>query len=287
MNWVHELSVGWLIVVVFAGMSLGTAGIYGAVTRVAVGERARAFKALSPGMLPSMGLVFGLIVGFHVAGLWSELGEARNAVNREASSLRSADLVAGASFPGPTKARIDALIGRHIHDTVAREWPVMARGDATLKVVPAPLADALRVALEIEPHGENEVTAQRELVSSLQGALDARRQLIILSGSTVNWLRWTGVIALVPHAADDRARAQREPNDHRDRDGPVRIRGGRDAGDDRRAGAAVQRRVRCQAGRPPPRPPARTLERTRRGGSAVQAPLGVTFWLKRNTLCGS
>jgi hypothetical protein len=182
--------------VVFAGMSLGTAGIYGAVTRVAVGERARAFKALSPGMLPSMGLVFGLIVGFHVAGLWSELGEARNAVNREASSLRSADLVAGASFPGPTKARIDALIGRHIHDTVAREWPVMARGDATLKVVPAPLADALRVALEIEPHGENEVTAQRELVSSLQGALDARRQLIILSGSTVNWLRWTGVIAL-------------------------------------------------------------------------------------------
>jgi hypothetical protein len=196
MNWVHELSVGWLIVVVFAGMSLGTAGIYGAVTRVAVGERARAFKALSPGMLPSMGLVFGLIVGFHVAGLWSELGEARNAVNREASSLRSADLVAGASFPGPTKARIDALIGRHIHDTVAREWPVMARGDATLKVVPAPLADALRVALEIEPHGENEVTAQRELVSSLQGALDARRQLIILSGSTVNWLRWTGVIAL-------------------------------------------------------------------------------------------
>jgi hypothetical protein len=147
-------------------------------------------------MLPSMGLVFGLIVGFHVAGLWSELSEARNAVNREASSLRSADLVAGASFPGPTKARLDALIGRHIRDTVATAWPAMARGNATLRVVPAPLADALRVALEIEPRGESEVTAQRELVSSLQDALDARRQLIILSGSTVNWLRWAGVIAL-------------------------------------------------------------------------------------------
>jgi hypothetical protein len=69
----------------------------------------------------------GLIVGFLVAGLWSDLGEARDAVNREASSLRSAALVAGAAFPGPTEARIDALIRRHIATRRrgnGRRWPI-------------------------------------------------------------------------------------------------------------------------------------------------------------------
>jgi hypothetical protein len=61
-------------------------------------------------MLPPMGLVFGLIVGFLVAGLWGE--------------------------------------------------------------------------------------AQRDLVSSLENALDARRQRIIVSHSTVNWVKWAAVIAL-------------------------------------------------------------------------------------------
>ena len=35
--------------------------------------------------------------------------------------------------------------------------------------------------------------AQRELVSSLENALDARRQRIIVSQSSVNWVKWTGV----------------------------------------------------------------------------------------------
>jgi hypothetical protein len=171
-------------------------GIYAAIPRLAVGERGRALKALSPGMLPTMGIVFGLIVGFLVAGLWSDLGEARDAVNREASSLRSAALVAGAAFPRATEARIDTLIRRHIRDGAAREWPAMAHHDASIKVIPTPLADALQFALALDPRGDGQVTAQRELVSSLQNALDARRQRIIVSGSTVNWLRWTGVVAL-------------------------------------------------------------------------------------------
>jgi hypothetical protein len=34
------------------------------VTRLAVDERARAFKALSPGMLPPLGIIFDLLVDF-------------------------------------------------------------------------------------------------------------------------------------------------------------------------------------------------------------------------------
>jgi uncharacterized membrane protein len=40
------------------------------------------------------------------------------------------------------------------------------------------------------------VVAQREIVTSLDAALDARRQRIIISQSAVNSAKWAGVIAL-------------------------------------------------------------------------------------------
>src|SRR5947208_4254838 len=124
-----------------------TFGIYWIVMRAAAGPSGPALAAISPGMLPPMALVFGLIVGFLVAGLWGDLNDARDAVDQEASALRSAALVATATFPGPTATRMNALIDRHIHDAATKEWPAMADQRATLTAVPAPLAEALHVAL--------------------------------------------------------------------------------------------------------------------------------------------
>jgi hypothetical protein len=195
-GWVDDLSVGWMVVVVFAGVFLTTTAIFFSVMALAVGDRAQALKAVSPGMLPPMGLVFGLIVGFLAAGLWGDVTQARTAVNREASALRSAVLVTGAAFPGRPSARMNALVRRQIEDAAAKEWPAMARQDATLTVVPAPLAAALSLALDLDARTPGQVTAQRELVSLLDAALDARRQRIIVSRSTINWVKWMAVLAL-------------------------------------------------------------------------------------------
>jgi Protein of unknown function (DUF4239) len=195
-DWMHDLPVGWLIVVVFGGTFVVTAAIYLAVMRLAEGESGRAFKSVSPGMLPPMGLVFGLIVGFLVAGLWNDLSQARTAVNREASSLRAAQLLVDASFPGAAASRMDALIKQHIHNAATREWPAMEHQNATLTLVPVPLAHALDLALSLKVDREGQATAQREIVTSLENALDARRQRIIVSRSTVNWVKWMAVISL-------------------------------------------------------------------------------------------
>lgn len=72
----------------------------------------------------------------------------------------------------------------------------MANQRATLTVVPAPLSQALHLALTQHPAGPAQATGQRELVTSLENALDARRQRIIVSASTVSWTRWLAVIAL-------------------------------------------------------------------------------------------
>src|SRR5262249_13800583 len=87
-------------------------------------------------------------------------------------------------------------IKRHIEDAAREEWPSMAKGRASLAIVPPALAEALRLALALKPNGDRQAAAQRELVTSLQPALAARRLRIAISRSTVDWVKWSGVIVL-------------------------------------------------------------------------------------------
>ena len=59
-DWLLNLPVLWMAAVVFAATYLLTAVVYWVVTRLAVNDRARAFKAVSPGMLPPLGILFAL-----------------------------------------------------------------------------------------------------------------------------------------------------------------------------------------------------------------------------------
>jgi hypothetical protein len=193
-DWVHDLPIGWLIMVVLAGMTVATAVIHLLVVRVAAGPRGPRLQ-ISPGMLPPMALVFGLLVGFLVAQLWSNLADARREVNQEASSLRAVVLLADA-FPVAPRSALDGFVRLQIETAATQEWPAMARQNASLTAVPPALAGALHYALALAPVTIGQQVAQREIVSSLETALDARRQRIILSQSTVNWLRWMAVITL-------------------------------------------------------------------------------------------
>jgi len=70
----------------------------------------------------------------------------------------------------------------------------MAHGRETLTVIPAPLVKALRVAIGLTPRSDGEKAAQQQMITSLQSAFDARRQRIILSESSLNWVKWVGLI---------------------------------------------------------------------------------------------
>ena len=192
-DWLHNLPLGGMALAVFVVTYVVAAGIYWLVMALAVGERARAFKAISPGMLPPLGIIFGLLVAFIAAQVWGDLDRAHAAVNREASALRAIVLLA-ASFPGEPETRLRALVHRHIEDAVTQEWPAMARRRATLTMTPAPLAEALQVSLALTPRGDGQVAAQREILAAVQNAFDARRQRILVSQSTVNWVKWTALL---------------------------------------------------------------------------------------------
>src|ERR687897_1399831 len=148
-DWLLHLPVPWMALVVFAATYLIAGGVYLVVTRLAVNERARAFKAVSPGMLPPLGILFALLVGFIAVEVWSNYDKAKAAVATEASALRAIVLLAG-TFPDEQRARIYALINRHIEESVNKEWPEMAQRRATLSTLPTALIEELHDTLALK-----------------------------------------------------------------------------------------------------------------------------------------
>jgi hypothetical protein len=192
-DWLQELPVIWMTVVILAGTYAMAAAIYGIVVSLAAGERSRDFKAVTPGLLSPLGIIFGLFVAFVAAQVWGDNDRANAAVTREASALRAVVLLA-ASFPREQELAMRAIVHRHIEQAVTQEWPAMGRHQATLTMASPTLVEALRLALALNPTGPGQATAQRELVGSLETAFEARRQRIIISQSGVNWVKWTGLI---------------------------------------------------------------------------------------------
>jgi hypothetical protein len=191
-DWIHALPLGWMALLIFGSTFLIAAVIHRVVQSLAVGDRVRVFKGVSPGLLPPLGIIFGLLVAFLAAQVWGDLDRANTAVNREASALRAVVILSD-TFPGET-ARLRGLIGQHIQEAQREEWPAMARRAATLTIVPASLAQAMQITLALPVQGEGQVAAQRAIVTALEDALDARRQRILLSQSGVNPVKWISLI---------------------------------------------------------------------------------------------
>jgi len=124
-DWLHNLPVLWMGLVVFGFTYLVTAGIYVAVTVLAVGERARSFKAVSPGLLPPLGIIFGLFVAFTATQVWTDTEKAKAEIDREASALRSVVILA-TTFPRESEVQLRGLIHRYIADAATQEWSGVA-----------------------------------------------------------------------------------------------------------------------------------------------------------------
>jgi len=190
-DWLHNLPIVWMALLVFGLTALATAAIYLVVMALSGGDRAHSFKAVSPGMLPPLAVLFALFVVFAASQVWTDNEKAGSVVDREATALRSVVILARAAFPGEFETRLRGLIRSYVGDAVAQEWPMMAQGTATLNVIPYSLAEALQLTLALTPSSQGQKIAQHEITTALENALDARRQRIIISHSEVNWVKWS------------------------------------------------------------------------------------------------
>src|SRR5258708_255798 len=188
-DWLHNLPVPWMALVVFGFTYLLAAAIHAGVAVLAAGKRTKSLTAISPGMLAPLGIIFGLFVAFTAAQVWNDNDRAGAAVSREASALRSV-IVLASSFADEPETKLRGLIRAYIEEAASVEWPMMARQTASLKASPRPLAEALQFVLSLTTTGPGPQIAQREIASAIEAALDARRQRIIGSRAEVNLVKW-------------------------------------------------------------------------------------------------
>lgn len=188
-DWLHNLPVPAMALVIFGFTYLLAATVFAFVALVATEARAKSLKAISPGMLPVLGIIFGLFVAFTAAQVWGDSDRAGAAVSREASALRSTVLLA-AGLPPEQETRLRSLVRDYVGQALAVEWPMMAHQEASLKVTPPALAEALQLVVTMTPQGRAQETMQREILAALEQALDARRQRIIVSLAAVNPVKW-------------------------------------------------------------------------------------------------
>src|SRR6201994_2167771 len=148
-NWLHNLPIFWMAVVVFGTCYLVAAVVFLTVDSLGRSRSSAAFRGFSAGMLSPLGVIFGLLVAFIAAQVWNDVEHARVAVEREASSLRSVVLLA-AAFPGDAESHVRSLVRHHVEDAVSQEWPRMADQSATIRDSSPALSSALQIAIALD-----------------------------------------------------------------------------------------------------------------------------------------
>ncbi|MCE3554133.1 hypothetical protein LWC33_22110 [Pseudonocardia sp. RS11V-5] len=170
-TWLADTSLALLTAVIFFAVYLAAAVVLVVLYLVRRSGHAAALGPLSPGLLSPLGLIFGLLVGFLVADVWSDRAQAATAVGQEASALRDVDLLSSA-FPAQ-QPQIRQLLRDQIDEYVAGEWPRMADGQGTLTLAPALLVQIRGVVLGVPIQSDGQRVAQDRLETSIDRALEA------------------------------------------------------------------------------------------------------------------
>ncbi|MEJ0004757.1 MAG: DUF4239 domain-containing protein [Pararobbsia sp.] len=156
---------------------------------LAAGRHGPSYMAISPGLLSPIGVIFGLLIAFTAAQVWNDTVRANMAVDAEAGALRSV-VVMSAVLPQDAQVELRRLVRNYIQYTTDTEWPQMAQGTVTLNISPPALNKALQFTLSQAVNTPGQQTAQREVAASLERALEARRDRILISRSEVSGVKW-------------------------------------------------------------------------------------------------
>jgi hypothetical protein len=188
-TWVHELPIWLMALVTFGAIFLVGAAIHFVTGWLAAGRYGRSFKAISPGLLSPLGIIFGLFIAFTASQVWTDTARATEAVATEASALRSV-IVMSAVLPEEAQTELRSMVRDYIQYTATTEWPLVAEGVVTLNISPPTLNNALKFTLSLPVVTPGQQTAQREVAASLLHALEVRRERILISRSEVNGVKW-------------------------------------------------------------------------------------------------
>ncbi|PBC84480.1 MULTISPECIES: DUF4239 domain-containing protein [unclassified Streptomyces] len=140
-----------------------------------------------------VGVVYAIVLGLAIAGVWEARSAAEDTVRTEAQALHEVSARARA-YPAPIRDRIRSDVGTYVSYVVHKEWPVMSekgeltdRGTALLTKVRADVTD-------YRPRNDFEAQSYQPLVDQVAVADGARSARADAAGSTLPGVVWFGLI---------------------------------------------------------------------------------------------
>jgi hypothetical protein len=199
-DWFFGLSILAMAIIVFAVTYLLAAIILLVVTRLATGDRAKNFKALTPAMLSPLGAVFALLLVFSAEPVWTNYNHAKQAIAAEASGLRDA-LILAQSLPAGTQAPLRKLISAYVAQSVNQEWPAMAQDRITELThnvcgCSEELLTAMQYMRGLTLADDGQRVIQRDIIEALEKVRTARRERILVSEDDAGDLRFLGLVVI-------------------------------------------------------------------------------------------
>ncbi|MER7395152.1 hypothetical protein ABT381_06510 [Streptomyces sp. NPDC000151] len=145
-------------------------------------------------MTMMIGVVYAIVLGLAIAGVWESRSAAEDTVRTEAQALHEVSARARA-YPEPVRDRIRTDVNAYVSHVVHKEWPVMTQegeltptGTALLQKVRADVTD-------YHPRSDFENQSYQPLVDQVAVADGARAARGQSAGPTMPPVVWFGLLA--------------------------------------------------------------------------------------------
>ncbi|MCQ6552283.1 DUF4239 domain-containing protein [Streptomyces sp. C10-9-1] len=145
-------------------------------------------------MVMMVGVVYAIVLGLAIAGVWEARGAAQDAVRTEAQALHEVTQRAQV-YPADYRERLRTDVDAYVNEVVAGEWPRMI-DESELSPRGAELLAAVRTSVaERAPANELEAQAYQPMLDQVALAEDARSARAEGAGQTLPGIVWFGLIS--------------------------------------------------------------------------------------------